>query len=238
MMAQCLMPFNVCGNKCNRDEIRKQLHLLGLQHVSQYFTELIYLQDMGVEICGIKFYGTPWVSAVENAAFHCPRSKIMDKWNQIPRGIDILISHMPPLGHGDFNFSSGHIGDVDLFGTVACRLGPRFHIFGHNREGYVISDFDNKLFISVTQFGKIGSLVIVRRDVNLAEDSTPVYSVKSLLGKDQAEYHFFARHLYESLHLKKQLLFGFALKSFAKSDLELVKKFIQTHMKDISCSEP
>jgi len=90
----------------------------------------------------------------------------------------------------------------------------------------VVTDFDNKLFISVTQFGKIGSLVLVRRDVNLNEDSLPVFSVKSLLGNDQAEYHFFARHLYETLQLKKQLLFCFALHSFLKRDLELIEQFI------------
>ena len=115
----------------------------------------------------------------------------------------------------------------------------------------VISNFDNKLFISVTQFGKIGSLVsftigilinvmidlqqvLVRRDVNLNEDSSPVYSVKSLLGKDQAEYHILARHLYERLQLKKQLLFGFALHSFAKKDLETIEDFICSNIQQIN----
>ncbi|CAF1245005.1 unnamed protein product [Rotaria magnacalcarata] len=98
----------------------------------------------------------------------------------------------------------------------------------------VISSFANKLFISVTQFGKIGSLVLVRRDVNLEEDSTPVYSVKSLLGKDQAEYHILARHLYERLQLKKQLLFGFALHSFAKKDLEEIEEFICSNIKKVN----
>ncbi|CAF1073937.1 unnamed protein product [Rotaria sordida] len=98
----------------------------------------------------------------------------------------------------------------------------------------VISNFSNKLFISVTQFGKIGSLVLVRRDVNLNEDSSPVYSIKSLLGKDQAEYHILARHLYERLQLKKQLLFGFALHSFAKKDLESIEEFICSNIKQIN----
>ncbi|CAF0938823.1 unnamed protein product [Adineta steineri] len=98
----------------------------------------------------------------------------------------------------------------------------------------VISNFDNKLFISITQFGKVGSLVLVRRDVNLNEDSSPVYSIKSLLGKDQAEYHILARHLYERLQLKKQLLFGFALHSFEKKDLESIEEFICSSIKKIN----
>ena len=114
----------------------------------------------------------------------------------------------------------------------------------------VVSNFENKLFVSVTQFGKVGSLVsvkvmplvafnwplqvLVRRDVNLNEDSSPVYSIKSLLGKDQAEYHILARHLYERLQLKKQLLFGFALHSFAKKDLAAVEEFICVTIKQLN----
>jgi len=73
---------------------------------------------MGVEIAGVKFYGSPWleklffylliklfffylsirVSTNKTAAFYCSRNKIMKKWNSIPRGIDILITCQPPLG--------------------------------------------------------------------------------------------------------------------------------------------
>ncbi len=101
----------------------------------------------------------------------------------------------------------------------------------------------------MTQFGKIGSLVseknssykffkvilkvLVRRDVNLNEESSPVYSIKSLLGKDQAENHILARHLYERLKIKKQLLFGFALHSFEKKDLEEIEEFICSNIQQI-----
>lgn len=68
--------------------------------------------------------------------------------------------------------------------------------------------------------------VLVRRDVNINEDSAPVYAIKSLLGHDQAEYHLLARHLYERLDLKKPLLFGFALKSFEKNHLNEIEDFI------------
>jgi hypothetical protein len=76
--------------------------------------------------------------------------------------------------------------------------------------------------------------VLVRRDINLNEDSSPVYSIKSLLGKDQAEYHILARHLYERLQLKKPLLFGFALHSFDKQHLTDLEEFICTTIKDAS----
>ena len=62
--------------------------------------------------------------------------------------------------------------------------------------------------------------------MNLNEDSSPVFSVKTLLGKDQAEYHILARHLYERLQLKKPLLFGFALHSYDKKHIGEIEDFI------------
>ena len=55
----------------------------------------------------------------------------MQKWNNIPRGIDVLITCQPPLGktrlrqailtenlgHGDADYTEEHLGDVDLLGN-------------------------------------------------------------------------------------------------------------------------
>ena len=106
--------FRIFSKQCERTNIEKQLTLLGLKHVSQYFTNVIYLQDMGVEIAGVKFYGSPWlkikillfktfmifprVSTSPTATFYSPRNEIMNKWNHIPCGIDVLITCQPPLG--------------------------------------------------------------------------------------------------------------------------------------------
>ena len=47
--------------QCERDVLKKELAVRGLKHVSQYLKNVIYLQDMGVEIAGVKFYGSPWL---------------------------------------------------------------------------------------------------------------------------------------------------------------------------------
>ncbi|CAF3445960.1 unnamed protein product [Rotaria sp. Silwood1] len=125
--------------QCERDKIKTELALLGFKHVSQYLNNVIYLQDMGVEIAGVKFYGSPWVSINKTAAFYCSRNNIMNKWNHIPRGIDVLITCQPPLGYGDADYIEEHLGDVDLLGTVACRIGPTFHVFGYSREDFGMS---------------------------------------------------------------------------------------------------
>ncbi|CAF1168449.1 unnamed protein product [Adineta steineri] len=129
--------------QCERDNIKKELTIRGLKHVSQYLKNVIYLQDMGVEIAGVKFYGSPWVSTNKNAAFFCPRNEIIKKWNYIPRGIDVLITC-----HGDADYTEDHIGDVDLLGTVACRIGPSFHVFGYSREAFGMSFNGHTYFIN------------------------------------------------------------------------------------------
>ncbi|KAG4078701.1 hypothetical protein HA402_015291 [Bradysia odoriphaga] len=73
-----------------------------VENVRQYLTNCIYLEDESIELFGLKIYGTPWQPEFCNWAFNVPRGEqCLAKWNQIPDGIDILITHTPPVGHGD-----------------------------------------------------------------------------------------------------------------------------------------
>ena len=51
----------VLSRQCERDILDRELAMLGLKHTSQYLRNVIYLQDMGVEISGVKFFGSPWL---------------------------------------------------------------------------------------------------------------------------------------------------------------------------------
>jgi len=57
------------SKQCERDTIKHELTKRGLKHVSQYFKNVIYLQDMGVEIAGVKFYGSPWLEKTNRILF-------------------------------------------------------------------------------------------------------------------------------------------------------------------------
>ena len=66
----------------------------------------------------------------DNWAFNVPRgAMLLDKWNQIPRGIDILLTHTPPLGHGDKGENGLHVGDVELLNSICKRIRPAYHVF-------------------------------------------------------------------------------------------------------------
>lgn len=72
------------------------------ENVRQYLTNCTYLEDAAVDLYGLKFYGTPWQPEFCRWAFNLPRGKAcLDKWNLIPQECDVLITHTPPVGHGD-----------------------------------------------------------------------------------------------------------------------------------------
>ena len=70
-------------------------------------------------------------------AFNLPRGeKCLEKWDLIPEGVDVVMTHGPPIGHGDLcRIDKGRAGCVDLLLTLQNRVKPKFHVFGHIHEG-------------------------------------------------------------------------------------------------------
>jgi len=97
----------------------------------------IYLEDSSFEVEGVKFFGTPHQPEFNNWAFNSKRgSECRSKWDQIPADTDVLISHGPPLGHGDALGKKKKAGCVDLLHSVQQVVRPALHVFGHVHEGY------------------------------------------------------------------------------------------------------
>jgi len=107
---------------------------------------IYYLEDDGIEIEGLKIWGSPWTLKFRgqnpNAmAFSCENeSEIASKWALIPKDIDILVTHSPPNGILDgISKSCGveHCGSVSLRNfTLDSKHFPnkKLHIFGHIHE--------------------------------------------------------------------------------------------------------
>ena len=98
----------------------------------------------------IKIYGSPWTALYgkPGKGFQIPRTELGTKWTQIPEGVDILVTHMPPHGVLDQNSGKVRAGCPDLANTVMTRIRPRIHVFGHIHESSGVSKIGGTLFIN------------------------------------------------------------------------------------------
>lgn len=103
----------------------------------EIFTNAIYLQDELVEIEGLKIYGSPVNEMNElkyNGWVFCYPDYIREVVKKFPQGLDILITHGPPLGILDkLARDFRHVGSPDILETVRD-IKPKYHIFGHIHE--------------------------------------------------------------------------------------------------------
>jgi predicted phosphohydrolase len=96
--------------------------------------DVVYLQDEGAVLEGVRFWGSPWQPEYNGWAFNLPRGEALAaKWARIPEGIDVLVTHGPPLGKGDGSSVGGRNGCADLLARVVA-IRPRLHLFGHIHE--------------------------------------------------------------------------------------------------------
>lgn len=109
-----------------------------------------YLNDSGVEINGIKFWGSPVQPAFASFAFNRKRGEEIKKhWDLIPPGTDVLITHGPPFGVLDSTRSGESVGCKELMNKVK-EISPRVHAFGHIHEGYGELSNDQTHFINAS----------------------------------------------------------------------------------------
>ena len=98
--------------------------------------EVLYLQDSETTVKGLRFWGSPWQPWFYDWAFNLPRGEeIAAKWALIPEGIDVLITHGPPLGTADRTVNGDDAGCADLAKAIDL-MKPRLCVFGHIHEGY------------------------------------------------------------------------------------------------------
>lgn len=106
-----------------------------------------WLQDGGCQVRGFRFWGASWTPRFFRWAFMLDRgSALRERWDLIPAGIDVLVTHGPPYGHGDqavpLAFPAQRaVGCLEL--TLAVRrVRPRLHVFGHIHEGHGLTVSD------------------------------------------------------------------------------------------------
>lgn len=117
-----------------------------------------YLCDSGVEIDGIKFWGSPITLRFFDWSFMRDPGPDIDKhWAMIPYSTDVLITHGAPWGildevqrTADTTESTGCHSLLDRI----VEIKPTYHIFGHIHEGYGRATFKQVEFANVSSMNR------------------------------------------------------------------------------------
>lgn len=109
---------------------------------------VFYLNDSGIAIEGISFWGSPITPEFHNLAFNRKRGVDISKhWDLIPHKTNVLITHGPPYGILDRTFQNLNAGCANLL-TKIKETNPQYHIFGHIHEGFGLTKRNQTTFIN------------------------------------------------------------------------------------------
>ncbi|MDC1175165.1 metallophosphatase domain-containing protein [Bacteriovoracaceae bacterium] len=109
---------------------------------------IIYLNDSGVEIDGVKFWGSPIQPWFFDWAFNRQRGEDIKKhWDLIPTDTDVLLTHGPPSNILDLCKSGQRVGCEELLIKVR-EVRPKIHAFGHIHESYGKLEFEGIKFLN------------------------------------------------------------------------------------------
>lgn len=117
------------------------------------------LINKGLEINGVKFWGSPYTPGEDNWAFTKPRGReIREYWNLIPKDVEFLITHTPPYGILDQLDNKKHVGCEQL--TLRLKeVKPSYHIFGHVHHHYGIVKMSETVYINAALLDNLYRLI-------------------------------------------------------------------------------
>lgn len=115
--------------------------------VNDHSNGLYYLQDeeitLNVNGQSVRIYGSPWQPYFHNWAFNlATAAQLKEKWDMIPKGLDILVTHGPARGLQDMTMRGEEVGCTELRKALLIAQ-PKLHVFGHIHESYGYTKFGN-----------------------------------------------------------------------------------------------
>ena len=157
------------------------------------------LQHSSKEIAALKFFGSPYVGftprrqamAHDNPlrceGFLRDHTRLTELYADIPAGLDVLITHSPPLGILDSSVQYGGvlrerpiaIGSAALYDRLRAMLPadrPRLHIFGHEHDarGVVCDHEMGTVFVNAAAVNGDQGVINAGGDYVMKEGFRPV----------------------------------------------------------------
>ncbi len=109
-----------------------------------------HLQDSGVTIEGIHFYGSPYTPRFGDWGFGEPDEQLAKRFEHIPKKTQVLITHGPAYSILDKNKHGQLCGSMSLYQKLKRLPNLKHHIFGHIHEGYGQDQIDDIKFHNVS----------------------------------------------------------------------------------------
>jgi predicted phosphohydrolase len=113
-------------------------------------TNIHYLEDSGLELEGLKFWGSP-VTPRFGIGWGFNRDRgfaINQHWRMIPEDTDVLITHGPPQGFLDQIYEGEPGVGCEELRKAVDRIKPKYHIFGHIHAGYGVEMPGETMFVN------------------------------------------------------------------------------------------
>ena len=115
------------------------------------YPNITYLNDSGVEIDGLKIWGSPVQPWFYNWAFNRKGTDICKHWDMIPLDTDSLITHGPAKGYLDLTIRGDVTGCPYLLDKLKDFTNLKLHQCGHIHEAYGSFQFaDGPLLINAS----------------------------------------------------------------------------------------
>jgi len=118
--------------------------------ISKYLPKNLHILNCESKVIqGIKFFGVPHSKIFYNWCFNVSTEMSKELWNMVPTDTQILISHGPPHGIGDYiKKRDEHVGCEHLTARVPDLTSLKYICCGHIHPGYGIYEIGNTKVIN------------------------------------------------------------------------------------------
>ena len=105
------------------------------------------IHEKEYKINGLKFFGSSYTPQFMNWGFMQDEETRERYWENMYDGMDVLITHGPPMGIMSKIEDGTEIG-CEYLRKFVDRVKPKYHFFGHNHAGAGVQKNDKTMFVN------------------------------------------------------------------------------------------